>query len=74
MEYHNPVLLHKSIDDSDEVVVCVDGDDDAVRFELDVYSKKFYDSYKIILTEMKKHLKHYCFVIKIGFIDISIQN
>ena len=32
-------VLHKNIDDSDEVVVCVDGDDDAVRFELDVYAK-----------------------------------
>ena len=39
-------LLINNIDDEDEVVVCVDGDDDAVRFELDVYAKKFYDLYK----------------------------
>ena len=26
-------VLHKSIDDCDEVVVCVDGNDDAVKFE-----------------------------------------
>ena len=39
-------LLINNIDDEDEVVVCVDGDDDAVRFELDVYAKKFYDFYK----------------------------
>ena len=47
-------VLHKSIDDSDEVVVCVDGDDDAVRFELDVYSKKFYDSYKPMKVYQRK--------------------
>ena len=47
-------VLHKSIDDSDEVIVCVDGDDDAVRFELDVYSKKFYDSYKPMKVYQRK--------------------
>ena len=47
-------VLHKNIDDSDEVVVCVDGDDDAVRFELDVYSKKFYDSYKPMKVYQRK--------------------
>ncbi len=36
-------ILHKTIDDIDEVVVCVDGDDDAVRFELDTMSKSFFD-------------------------------
>ena len=35
-------LLHKT-QPEDEVVVCVDGDDDAVRFELDVYSQKFFE-------------------------------
>jgi len=39
-------ILYNHIDDQDEVVVCIDGDDDAVRFELDVYSKKFSDCYK----------------------------
>ena len=47
-------ILYRNIDDSDEVVVCVDGDDDAVRFELDVYSKKFYDSYKPIKVYQRK--------------------
>jgi len=35
-------------------VVCVDGDDDAVRFELDVYAKKFYDSYKPMKVYQRK--------------------
>lgn len=47
-------ILYRNIDDSDEVVVCVDGDDDAVRFELDVYSKKFCDSYKPIKVYQRK--------------------
>ena len=47
-------VLHKSIDDSDEVVVCVDGNDDAVKFELDAYSKKFYDSYKPMKVYQRK--------------------
>ncbi len=47
-------ILHSSIDDQDEVVVCVDGDDDAVRFELDVYSKKFSDSYKFMKVYQRK--------------------
>jgi len=36
------MLLDKT-QPEDEVVVCVDGDDDAVRFELDVYSQKFFE-------------------------------
>ena len=47
-------VLHKSIDDSDEVVVCVDGNDDAVKFELDAYSKKFSDSYKPMKVYQRK--------------------
>ena len=47
-------VLHNSVDDQDEVVVCVDGDDDAVRFELDVYSKKFSDSYKFMKVYQRK--------------------
>ena len=41
-------VLYKNIDDQDEVVVCVDGEDDAVRFELDIYSKKFYDDSRVM--------------------------
>ncbi len=47
-------ILHETIDDVDEVVVCMDGDDDAVRFELDVYSKKFCDSYKFMKVYQRK--------------------
>ena len=47
-------LLINNIDDEDEVVVCVDGDDDAVRFELDVYAKKFYDLYKPLKVYQRK--------------------
>tara|TARA_B100000287_G_scaffold427099_1_gene476145 strand:+ start:211 stop:873 length:663 start_codon:yes stop_codon:yes gene_type:complete len=47
-------ILHETIDDVDEVVVCMDGDDDAVRFELDVYSKKFCDSYKSMKVYQRK--------------------
>ena len=36
-------VLYDNIDEEDEVVVCVDGDDDAVRFELDIMSKSFFD-------------------------------
>ena len=41
-------VLYKNIDDNDASVVCVDGEDDAVRFELDVYSKKFYDDSRVM--------------------------
>ena len=41
-------VLYKNIDDNDEIVVCVDGEDDAVRFELDIYSKKFYDDSRVM--------------------------
>ena len=50
-------VLHKNIDDNDEVVVCIDGEDDAVRFELDVYSKKFFDdrrTMKVYQRELNK--------------------
>ncbi len=47
-------ILYKTIDDTDEVVICVDGEDDAVRFELDVYSKRFSDSYKSMKVYQRK--------------------
>ena len=47
------VLLDK-IDDEDEVVICVDGEDDAVRFELDIYSKVFSDSNKSMKIYQRK--------------------
>ena len=36
-------VLYDNIDEEDEVVVCVDGDDAAERFELDIMSKSFFD-------------------------------
>ena len=47
------VLLDK-IDDEDEVVICVDGEDDAVRFELDIYSKVFSDSNRFMKIYQRK--------------------
>ena len=47
-------ILYKTIDDTDEVVICVDGEDDAVGFELDIYSKKFSDSYKSMKVYQRK--------------------
>ena len=47
-------ILHETIDDVDEVIVCMDGDDGSVRFELDVYSKKFCDSYKFMKVYQRK--------------------
>ena len=47
-------ILYNSVDDQDEVVVCVDGNNDAVRFELDVYSKKFSDSHKFMKVYQRK--------------------
>ena len=47
-------VLLDNIDDEDEVVICVDGEDDAVRFELDIYSKVFNDSNKFIKIYQRK--------------------
>ena len=52
-------ILYKTIDDTDEVVICVDGEDDAVRFELDVYSKRFSDSYKSMKVYQRKLSKDF---------------
>ena len=35
-------LINKT-DKEDEIVICVDGDDDAVRFELDSFTQKYFD-------------------------------
>ena len=47
-------VLLDNIDDEDEVVICVDGEDDAVRFELDIYSKVFNDSNKFMKIYQRK--------------------
>ena len=36
------ILIHKT-DKEDEIVICVDGADDAVRFELDSFTQKYFD-------------------------------
>ena len=36
------ILIHKT-DKEDEIVICVDGDNDAVRFELDSFTQKYFD-------------------------------
>ena len=47
-------ILLSTVSDDDEVVVCVDGDDDAVRFQLDTFSKKFSDNYKNMKIYQRK--------------------
>ena len=47
-------VLLDNIDDEDEVVICVDGEDDAVRFELDIYSKVFSDSNRFMKIYQRK--------------------
>tara|TARA_Y100000031_G_scaffold148235_1_gene184200 strand:+ start:176 stop:832 length:657 start_codon:yes stop_codon:yes gene_type:complete len=36
------LLIHKT-QEEDEIVICVDGDDEAVRFELDSFTQKYFD-------------------------------
>jgi len=47
-------VIYETMDDDDEVVVCVDGDDDAVRSELDVYTKKFSGVHKSMIVYDRK--------------------
>ena len=47
-------ILLSTVSGDDEVVVCVDGDDDAVRFQLDTFSKKFSDNYKNMKIYQRK--------------------
>ena len=47
-------VLLDNIDDEDEVVICVDGEDDSVRFELDIYSKVFNDSNRFMKIYQRK--------------------
>ena len=46
------ILINK-IDSEDEIVVCVDGDDDAVRFELDVFTQKYHQQNLIKVYQRK---------------------
>tara|TARA_Y100000310_G_scaffold264278_1_gene274894 strand:- start:465 stop:1121 length:657 start_codon:yes stop_codon:yes gene_type:complete len=36
------LLIHKT-QEKDEIVICVDGDDESVRFELDSFTQKYFD-------------------------------
>ena len=46
-------VLIDNIDSEDEIVVCVDGDDDAVRFELDVFTQKYHQQNLIKVYQRK---------------------
>ena len=52
-------VLYDNIDEEDEVVVCVDGDDDAVRFELDIMSKSFFDK-NMTMKNLIEKMYNYC--------------
>ena len=46
-------VLIDNIDSEDEIVVCVDGDVDAVRFELDVFTQKYHQQNFIKVYQRK---------------------
>ena len=46
-------VLIDNIDSEDEIVVCVDGEDDAVRFELDVFTQKYHQQNLIKVYQRK---------------------
>ena len=46
-------VLIDNIDSEDEIVVCVDGDVDAVRFELDVFTQKYHQQNLIKVYQRK---------------------
>ena len=46
-------ILIDNIDSEDEIVVCVDGDVDAVRFELDVFTQKYHQQNFIKVYQRK---------------------
>ena len=46
-------VLIDNIDSEDEILVCVDGDDDAVRFELDVFTQKYHQQNLIKVYQRK---------------------
>ena len=46
-------ILIDNIDSEDEIVVCVDGDDDAVRFELEVFTQKYHQQNLIKVYQRK---------------------
>ena len=46
-------VLIDNIDSEDEIVVCVDGDDDAVRFELEVFTQKYHQQNLIKVYQRK---------------------
>ena len=46
-------ILIKKIDKEDEIIICVDGEDDAVKFELDVFTQTYYKQNLILVYQRK---------------------
>ena len=46
------ILIHKT-DEEDEIVICVDGDDDGVRFVLDSWTQQYADTKTIKVYQRK---------------------
>ena len=46
-------ILIKKIDKEDEIIICVDGEDDAVKFELDVFTQTYHKQNLILVYQRK---------------------
>ena len=46
-------ILIEKIDKEDEIIICVDGEDDAVRFELDVFTQTYHKQNLILVYQRK---------------------
>ena len=46
-------ILTDKIDKEDEIIICVDGEDDAVKFELDVFTQTYYKQNLILVYQRK---------------------
>ena len=46
-------ILIEKIDKEDEIIICVDGEDDAVKFELDVFTQTYYKQNLILVYQRK---------------------
>ena len=46
-------ILIEKIDKEDEIIICVDGEDDAVKFELDVFTQTYHKQNLILVYQRK---------------------
>ena len=46
-------ILIEKIDKDDEIIICVDGEDDAVKFELDVFTQTYHKQNLILVYQRK---------------------